>query len=133
MTAEEGEPGYCIACGGYHLLTEVPEWGGNACNQCITTRRLDPPEPGPRHTCNTSTRHKPGQPQYRQCTCGQWLWAGSGYWYRVPRPPIRWLREHGLNPQEFWGLDDNTGPRLFDDFHTRRPTLLMLLRYLFRR
>jgi len=133
VTAEEGEPGYCIACGGYHLLTEVPEWGGNACNQCITTRRLDPPEPGPRHTCNTSTRHKPGQPQYRQCTCGQWLWAGSGYWYRVNRPPARWLREHGLDPGEFWGPDDaDPGPRLFEDFRVRRPTLLMLLRYLFR-
>ena len=131
MTSPEGEPGYCIACRAYHLLTPVPEWGGPACNQCITTRRLDPPEPGPRHTCNTSNRPKPGHPEYRQCTCGQWYRSGGGYWYQVPHPPRRWLREHGLDPEEFWTLEDD-GPRLFDNFHTRNPTLLTLLRYLFR-
>ena len=91
-------------------------------------------EPGPRHTCNTSDRHKPGHPEYRQCTCGQWFWSGGGYWYRVPHPPVRWLREHGMDPGDFWDMaGDNTGPRLFEDFTARRPTLLMLLRWLFRR
>ena len=129
----EGDPGYCTACGGFRLLTPVPEWGGNACQQCITTRRLDPPEPGPRHACNTSDRHKPGHPEYRQCSCGQWFWAGSGYWYRIPRPPARWLREHSLNPEESWATGDDPGPRLFEDFSVRRPGLLMILRWLSRR
>lgn len=133
MTTPEGEPGYCIACHDYHLLTPVPEWGGGACGNCIATRRLDPPEQGPSHICNTSDRHKPGHPEYRQCTCGQWYHSGGGYWYRVPRPPARWLHEHGVDPGEFWDLqDDDTGPRFFEDFTARRPTLLMILRWLFR-
>ena len=133
MTAPEGEPGYCIACHQYHLTTPVPEWGGNACRTCLATRRLDPPEPGPRHTCNTSDRHKPGHPEYRQCTCGQWYHSGGGYWYRVPSPPIRWLHEHGVDPGDFWDMtDDNPRPRLFEDFTARRPTLLMILRWLLR-
>ena len=131
MTPPEGDPGYCIACGGYHLTTPVPEWAGNACATCITTRRLDPPEPGPRHTCNTSSRRKPGHPEYRQCTCGQWHHSRGGYWYPIPRPPIRWLREHGLNPEEFWYPQDGKPP-LFSEFG-RRPTLLTLLRWLTRR
>ena len=131
-TESPGEPGYCIACRGFRLLTPVPEWGGHACAHCISTHRLDPPEPGPRHVCNTRDRRKPGHPENRQCTCGQWFWSGGGYWYRVPHPPIRWLREHGMNPEEFWDLQDDPGPRLFEDFAHRRPTLLMLLRWLFR-
>ena len=132
MTTPEGEPGYCIACRGFHLLTSVPAWGGPACSTCIATRRLDPPEPGPRHACNTSDRHKPGHPEYRRCSCGQWYHSGGGYWYRVKHPPVRWLREHGIDPEDFWGIDDNPGPRLFEDFTARRPALLMLLRWLFR-
>lgn len=126
------EPGYCVACGDFRLLTPVPDWGGGACGQCLATRRLDPPEPGDRHACNTGTRLKPGHPEYRQCSCGQWLHSGGGYWYRVDRPPRRWLREHGMDPGEFWDLGDDDGPRLFEDFAVRRPTLLMLLRWLFR-
>ena len=132
-TPPESAPGYCIACGGYHLLTPVPEWGGNACNTCIATRRLDPPEQGPRHTCNTSSRHQPGHPEYRRCSCGQWFHSGGGYWYPIQHPPARWLREHGLNPDEFWIAGNDPGPRLFEDFAVRRPSLLMLLRWLFRR
>jgi len=128
-----GEPGYCCACREFRLLSPVPEWGGSACGHCIATRRLDPPEPGPRHVCNTGDRRRPGHPEYRQCSCGQWLRSGGGYWYRVTRPPARWLHEHGLDPGEFWGLeDDDTGPRFSGDFAGRRPTLLMLLRWLFR-
>ena len=129
---EPDEPGYCIACGGYHLLTPVPDWGGSACAHCTATRRLDPPEPGPRHTCNTSDRRKPGHPEYRRCTCGQWFHSGGGYWYRVQRPPIRWLREHGLNPGDYWTAGDDAGPRLFSEFSARRPTLRTLLRWLHR-
>ena len=110
MTTDEGEPGYCIACRDWHMLTPVPEWGGWACQQCKATRRLDPPEEGPRHVCNTSSRHKPGQPEYRRCACGQWFWAGSGYWYRVRAPHITWLREHGMDPAEFWTMDGARPP-----------------------
>ena len=128
-----GDPGYCAGCGDYHLITRLPSDPAPICTWCRETRRLEPPEPGPRHVCNTSSRLKPGHPEYRRCTCGQWLWSGGGYWYRVPHPPARWLREHGLNPEDFWDLqDDNAGPRLFEEFHVRRPTLLMLLRWLFR-
>ena len=126
------EPGYCIACGGYRLLAPVPGWGGNACGQCIATRRLDPPEPGPRHVCNTSDRLRPGHPEYRRCPCGQWFHSGGGYWYRVPHPPVRWLREHGPDPGEFWFAQEDKPP-LFSEFPVRRPGLLMILRWLFRR
>ena len=127
---EPDEPGYCIACHQYHLTTPAPDWGGNACNHCKTTRRLDPPEPGPRHTCNTSDRHKPGHPEYRQCTCGQWHHSSGGYWYQVNHPPARWLREHRLNPAEYWYPQEDKPP-LFSEFG-RKPTLLTLLRWLFR-
>jgi hypothetical protein len=51
----------------------------------------------------------------------------------VNHPPQRWLREHGLDPGEFWTIeDDDHGPRIFEDFAGRRPGLLMLLRWLFR-
>ena len=126
----ETAPGYCAACGRFALLT--PE--GACANSPSCQQRLQPPEPydGP-HVCNTSDRLKPGHPEYRQCTCCQWLHSGGGYWYRVNHPPRRWLREHGLDPAEFWDLaDDDPVPRLFDDFTARRPTLLMLLRWLFR-
>jgi hypothetical protein len=131
VTQPEPEPGYCIACHAYHLLTPVPDWGGSACNSCIATRRLDPPEPGPRHVCNTSSRPARGHPRYRRCTCGQWLYSGGGYWYPVPHPPTRWLHEHGMDPGDLWDLKEDPGPRLFEDFG-RRPTLLTLLRSLFR-
>ena len=134
MTTPEGEPGYCIACGNYRLTTPIPEWGGHACNHCKATRRLDPPEPGPRHVCNTSDRHKPGHPEYRQCTCGQWYHSTGGYWYQVPRPPARWLHEHGLDPRQFWGIDDQPEPqvRWFTELGPGRPRLLAILRYLLR-
>ena len=97
-----------------------------------TTRRLDPPEQGPRHTCNTSDRHKPRHPEYRRCSCGQWFHSGGGYWYQVPHPPARWLHEHGLDPGEFWTAGNDPRPPLFSEFGVRRPTLLMFLRWLFR-
>ena len=128
----EPDPGYCAACGGFHLLTPVPEWGGSACAQCTATRRHDPPEPGRHHVCNTGDRHKPGRPEYRRCTCGQWFWAGNGYWYRVSRPPSRWLREHGVDPGEFWGVDEELrGVTWFEEVARGRPPLLLFLRWLF--
>lgn len=131
----EGEPGYCCACGEYHLLTPTPEWAGNACQQCKTTRRLDPPEPGPRHICNTSDRHKPGHPEYRQCTCGQWYHSGGGYWYQVPHPPLRWLHEHGLtdSAESFWDPGPTKTGSIFGEFFTSRHPLRRLLLILLRR
>ena len=133
-TPPDSEPGYCIICGDFHLITPVPGRRGGVCAAPSCRERLQPYEPGPRHVCNTSDRRKPGHPEYRQCSCGQWYHSGGGYWYRVPHPPARWLREHGMNPEEFWDMDDqDQGTRLFDDFPVRRPTLLMFLRWLFRR
>lgn len=130
---DDGEPGYCIACRDWHMLTPVPEWGGGACQQCQATRRLDPPEPGSYHVCNTSDRLKPGHPDYRRCTCGQWFHSTGGYWYRVPHPPARWLREHGMSPGDFWNLDDEPQRRVrwFEELGPGRPSLITLLRWLF--
>ena len=125
------EPGYCDRCGSFRLVTPVPGSRGGACHDCVTQLEPDP-EPC-RHVCNTGDRLKPGHPEYRQCSCGQWYRSGGGYWYRVSRPPQRWLREHGMDPGEFWATeDDGPGPRLFGDFAFRRPGLLMFLRWLFR-
>lgn len=126
----DGEPGYCVACGTFHLLTPVPEWGGGACRWCIATRRLDPPEPGGRHVCNTGDRLKPGHPVYRRCGCGQWFHSGGGYWYRVDRPPVRWLREHGMDPGEFWNLDGD-GAAWFEEAGPGWPRLRVFLSWLF--
>ena len=105
--AGETRPGYCATCGRYALLG--PQ--GACVNSPSCTQNLQPPEPhdGPHH-CNTSTRRREGQPAYRQCTCGQWLWAGSGYWYRVNHPPARWLRHHGLNTDDTWYAHEDTRP-----------------------
>jgi len=131
VTAPEGDPGYCVACGDWHMLTLVPEWGGAACAQCVFTRRLDPPEPGERHVCNTGDRLKPGHPEYRRCSCGQWFHSGGGYWYRVSRPPVRWLRGHGVDPGEFWGLDEEPqGATWFEEAGRGRPSLRLFLRWL---
>ncbi len=102
---DEREPGYCIACGRFLLLSPVPGLRGGVCGDACRNR-LEPPEPASRHVCNTGDRHKPGHPEYRQCTCGQWYHSGGGYWYRVRRPPARWLREHGVDPGEFWGYGE---------------------------
>jgi hypothetical protein len=128
--AAQTGPGYCAACGRFALL--APD--GACVNSPGCQQRLQPPEPydGP-HACNTGDRLKPGHPEYRRCSCGQWFHSGGGYWYRVQHPPARWLRENGLDPGEFWTVDDDDpGPRFFEDFAVRRPTLLMLLRWLFR-
>lgn len=46
----------------------------------------------------------------------------------------RRLREHGCDPGEFWGIqDDDRGPRFLEEIPARRPSLLMLLRWLLRR
>ena len=127
----DGEPGYRAGCGTFHLLTPVPEWGGGACRWCIATRRLDPPEPGGRHVCNTGDRLKPGHPVYRRCGCGQWFHSGGGYWYRVDRPPVRWLREHGADPGEFWSLEDEDGAAWFEEAGPGRPRLRVFLSWLF--
>ena len=82
----------------------------------------------PRHVCNTGDRLKPGHPEYRQCSCGQWFHSGGGYWYRVRRPPVRWLRKHGMDAREFWsygGDDDAASP--FGAFFTSRHWLRRLL------
>ncbi len=85
-----------------------------------------------RHVCNTSDRLRPGHPEYRQCSCGQWFHSGGGYWYRVQRPPVRWLRKYGLG-----GAEDFFGPRptetgsVFGEFFTSRHWLrrfLLMLR-----
>ena len=129
----EEEPGYCMGCRGFHLLlTPVPEWGGSACRWCVATRRLDPPEPGPRHICNTSSHRAAGQPAYRRCSCSQWLWSRGTFWYRVDRPPVRWLREHGMDPGEFWGLaDEPQGASWLKGFGSDRPPLRVLLSWSF--
>lgn len=110
---EDGrEPGYCLGCGRFLLLAPVPGLLGGVCGDACRNR-LEPPEPGSRHVCNTGSRLKPGHPEYRQCSCGQWLHSGGGYWYRVRHPPARWLREHGADPAEFWGYggeEDDDSP-----------------------
>jgi hypothetical protein len=89
-----------------------------------------PHQPGDDH-CGVGGRPRPGHPEYRRCTCGRWyFWTGSSW--APGRPAARWLREHGLDPEEFWDMPGDSGPRLFEDFAVRRPTLLMLLRWLFR-
>jgi hypothetical protein len=131
LSSPEGEPGYCVSCGDFHMLTPVPEWSGSACGQCVATRRLDPPEEGPRHVCNLSGHRGPGRPEYRQCSCGQWLWSRGTFWYRVDHPPVRWLREHGVDPGDFWTLDDEHGSAWFGEAGPGRPSLRWFLRWLF--
>ncbi len=82
----------------------------------------------PRHVCNTSSRLKPGHPEYRQCACGQWFHSGGGYWYRVQRPPARWLRKHGMDAGEFWSYgEDEEQDSPFGAFFTGRHWLRRLL------
>ena len=130
---DEREPGYCLGCGRFLLLSPVPGQRGGVCGGTCRNR-LEPPEPGPRHVCNTSDRLKPGHPEYRQCSCGQWFHSGGGYWYRVRRPPVRWLREHGMDPGEFWsyGGEEEQGSR-FGAFFASADGLRYLLRYFLRR
>ena len=130
--ADTRVPGYCIVCGDFHLITPIPgHYGGGVCGAPSCQERLQPYEPGPRHVCNTSDRLKPGHPEYRQCSCGQWFHSGGGYWYRVERPPARWLQEHGLGgdaAEDFWdyGTDDEPGSP-FGEFFTSRHWLRRLL------
>ena len=132
--AETGtrEPGYCIACGDFHLLTPVAGRPGGVCGAPSCRERLEPyEEPDAGHVCNTGDRLKPGHPEYRQCRCGQWFHSGGGYWYRVERPPARWLREHGMDAGEFWGYgEDEEQGSPFGAFFTSRHWLRRLLRML---
>jgi hypothetical protein len=118
--SDERQPGYCVVCGDFHLVTPVPGRSGGVCGNPSCRERLEPYEPGPRHVCNLSDRLKPGHPEYRQCSCGQWLHSAGGYWYRVRRPPVRWLREHGLSDAgEFWADGDDEEPGVsFGEFYT---------------
>lgn len=132
---EEREPGYCVTCGVFHLLTPVPgRPGAGVCGAPSCRERLEPYEPGPRHVCNTSDRLKPGHPEYRQCGCGQWLHSGGGYWYPVRRPPVRWLREHGMDAGEFWSCGhEEDSPSLGESFTAGAGGWRYLLRYFLRR
>jgi hypothetical protein len=81
------------------------------------------------HVCNTSDRLKPGHPEYRQCSCGQWFHSGGGYWYRVERPPVRWLRSHGIDAGEFWSYGEDEEPASsFGEFFTSAGRLRYWLR-----
>lgn len=125
------EPGYCAACGRFALLDRE----GACVNSPSCQQRLQPPEPyGGPHVCNTGDRLKPGHPEYRQCSCGQWFHSSGGYWYRVQRPPVRWLREHGLDPAGFWDYGEPDGePRpSAGEFFSSPGGWRYLLRWLFR-
>jgi hypothetical protein len=135
MTGEDlREPGYCIVCGDFHLITPIPGHpGGGVCGAPSCQERLQPPEPGARHVCNTGDRLKPGHAEYRQCSCGQWYHSGGGYWYKVPHPPARWLRSHGVDAGEFWGYgDEDEEDSSLGAFFTSISRWRYLLRYLWR-
>ena len=44
--ADTREPGYCIVCGDFHLITPVPGRRGGVCGNCEQAGRADLP-PGP--------------------------------------------------------------------------------------
>ena len=129
--AADAGPGYCRICGRFSLLT--PE--GACANSPSCQQRLTPPEAydGP-HACSLSDLRKPGHPAYRQCSCGQWLHAAEGnYWYRVDRPPRHWLREHGMDPEEFWGMEEAGEPDSpFGAFYSSMTDWRSVIRWLFR-
>lgn len=104
-------PGYCGICGKFRLITQDRICGDQSCIQRATA-----PEPDEHHVCNLSSLHKPGHPDYRQCSCGQWLRTGNGYWYKIPRPPLRWLREHGMDTEGFWDEPELESTVFFGDF-----------------
>ena len=68
LTSRKANPATALACGGYHLLTPSPRLGRQRLRPLQNHAPPRPPEPGPRHVCSTSDRHKPGHPEYRRCS-----------------------------------------------------------------
>lgn len=127
------EPGYCIVCGDFHLVMPVPGRPGGVCGSLSCQERLQPYEPGPRHVCNTGYLRRPGHSEYRQCSCGQWLHACEySYWYKVDRPPRKWLQKHGMDPGEFWDNLSDPSPQesVFGAFSSSMTKWRYIFRYL---
>lgn len=110
-----------------------PDLYRRLCIQATETEPLPdlPHEPGSDH-CGVGTLPPlRGHPECRRCSCGQWYFWSRSRWWRAPSPDR--LREHGIDPAEFrdTGSHDH-GPRFFQEVPVRKPSLLMLLRWLFR-
>lgn len=104
---------------------------------CIAATEEDPlpdlpHEPGSDY-CGVGTLPPTrGHSEYRRCTCGRWYHWTTGRWVHST-PSAHWLREHGCDPEDFWDIGSDDGPRFFEEIPVRRPGLLMLLRWLFSR
>ena len=129
------EPGYCVICGDFHLITPVPGRSGGVCGSPSCQQRLEPPEPyvpGHHHVCGVGGEPRVGHAEYRQCRCGQWFHWGGSMWWKVRHPPASWLRAHGLGDAgAFWSYEDDPGPSAGELF-TSTGGWRYLLRYFLR-
>ena len=75
--ADTREPGYCIVCGDFHLITPVPGRPGGVCGNCEQAGRLDlpPPPDQPRYARRISWRQ---QRRLQRTAAEFWSYGGDG-------------------------------------------------------